>query len=42
MFIIEAFTWVWGNRENGIYFWGTGEQMPPFEGTKGTIGEQGT
>ena len=29
-----------GFWENGIYFWGTGEQMPPFEGNKGIIGNR--
>ena len=32
----EALPGVLGNRRNGIYFRGTGEQRPNFEGNRGT------
>ena len=32
----------WGTGEKGIYFRGTGEQRPNFEGNKDNIEEQGT
>ena len=39
----EALPGVLGNRwKRGIYFRGTGEQRPNFEGNKDNIGEQGT
>ena len=34
--ILDAFTGVLGNREKGIYFWGTREQTSPFEGNRRT------
>ena len=38
----EAFQGYGGTGGKGIYFRGTGEQMPTFGGNKGNTGEQGT
>ena len=37
----EAFAGVLANKGNGIYFKGTEEERPNFEGNRDNIGEQG-